>query len=97
MNTEFIAKAIFYLLHAMEFIGYVPQVVKLIRTKSSRDISVASQLMLFFMTAMWLVYWVLTDLPKEQFVFCICIFIEVSIQLLLVIIYRKRGNPQEEA
>ncbi len=84
-----VALIIFYIVHAMEFIGYFPQIVKLIRTKSSKDISIASQLVLVSMSAMWLVYWVLTGLPMKQFVFCMCIFVEVLIQLLLVIIYRK--------
>lgn len=86
---EIVAQIIFYVVHIMEFITYIPQIVKLIQTKSSKDISVTSQVVLIIMNALWLVYWMLTELPINQFVFCICIFIEVTMQVFLVFLYRR--------
>lgn len=83
------AKIIFYIVHIMEFITYIPQIGKLIKTKSSKDISVTSQVVLFSMNVLWLVYWSLTKLPINQLIFCICVFIEVTIQVFLVFIYRN--------
>ena len=86
---EIIAKIVFYSVSILEFVTYVPQIIQLLKTKSSQDISITSQIVLLLMNGLWLVYWILTDLPTMQFIFCIVIFIEVTMQVALVFLYRR--------
>jgi len=84
---------LFCFLHILEFCTFVPQIYKLIRTKSSKDISLASQILVLFMNSCWMVYWIMTEVSPIQLLTSGLVMTEIIIQFILVLKYR---NPKKE-
>ncbi len=85
-----VALIIFYIVSVAELIVYLPQIYKLIKTKSSEDISQVSQTIYLTMSGLWLTYWILTDISLGQMIVQIIIAIEILLQFILVKVYAKR-------
>jgi len=85
-----LAIVIFYVVSILEILAYLPQIVKLFKTKSSKDLSVGSQVLCLVMNAGWLWYFVLTNVTPGQCILSIVLVCEILLQFLLVIIYRKK-------
>lgn len=81
---------IFYCITIFEFGMYIPQIIKLIKTKSSDDISILSQTINLIMQFGWLTYWVLTNVTIGQLIVSFGIICEVIVQYILVLIYRRK-------
>lgn len=88
-----VADIIFCVLHTIEFCTFLPQIVKLVRTKSSQDISLLSQILVLFMNSLWMVYWVLTKVTWYEMLFSSVVMMEVIIQFILIVKYHK---PQKK-
>ena len=80
---------IFCILHILEFSIYLPQISKLMQTKSSNDISISSQVINLIMNVLWFIYWILTKVTWIQLCISFVILIEVLLQFILVVKYHK--------
>lgn len=89
-----IATLIFVGLHMLEFGTFIPQIWKLIKTKSSKDISIPAQIIYVIMNLCWMVYWIITKVNWVQMLASCTVMTEVLIQFILVLMYHK---PKKEA
>ena len=85
--------SLFCFLHVVEFFTFIPQIYKLIKTKSSKDFSLTSQILVLFMNSCWMVYWVMTELKPIELIISGIVMTEVIIQFILVVKYH---NKKEE-
>lgn len=88
------ALIIFYIVTALEFITFIPQIYRLLKIKSSADISIASQLIYLIMSFGWVIYWILTDVTIGQLIMSLVLLTENIVQVFLVLIYRKGRNVE---
>ncbi len=84
-----VAKIIYYILHIMEFFIYLPQIIKLVKTKSSKDFSICSQFLFITMNIGYITYFILTGIDKFQLMASLLVFSEIIVQTSLIFIYRK--------
>ena len=79
----------------IEFIGYMPQIIKLLKTKSAKDLSLTSWFLWVIAALCYLTY-VLMESPEAGVIF-IAVFnlTFISIVFLLTLFYQKRTRNKK--
>ncbi len=94
---ETIALIVFYVASVSEGVLCLPQIYKLLKTKSSEDLSKISQCINLAMSILWVTYWLLCGVTLTQMVAQTIVFAEILAQTILVFAYsHKRKERNEE-
>jgi uncharacterized protein with PQ loop repeat len=88
---DFILSALMGIITVCAYIGYIPQIITLIKTKYSKDLSITSWSIWLFSTACGTVYSILLKRP-ELFIMYVSEFILSVIIFALIIKYRKNAR-----
>ncbi len=79
----------------IEFIGYMPQIVKLLKTKSAKDLSLTSWFLWVVAALCYLIY-VLMESPEAGVVFIASFNLTfISIVFLLTLFYQKNTKRKK--
>ena len=72
------------------FISYMPQISKIIKTRSSRDISISTWLMWFISSTIYLVYLLLDGVGIWLILAQLLEVILIAVTLFVVVLYKSR-------
>ena len=89
MNKAQFARIVYYMLYIIEIPTFIPQICRLIRTKCSKDISIPSQILYLVMNYGWIAYFIATEVTMTQLAVALIVDIEVTLQFILVLVYRR--------
>ena len=79
----------------LEFIGYMPQIIKLLKTKSANDLSLTSWFMWITSASCYLIY-VLLESPEKGVIFAGVLNLTlILIVFLLTLRYQKRKKRRQ--
>lgn len=95
MTKTVIALVLLSIYTVLEIISYMPQIIKIIRTKSADDLSLASWASWVISDVCYLAY-VLMESPEFGVVFTACLSLFFVITVYVLTVYYQKTNPRKK-
>ena len=95
MTKAVIALILLSIYTVLEIASYMPQIIKIIKTKSADDLSLASWASWVISDVCYLTY-VLMESPEFGVIFTACLSLFFVITVYVLTIYYQRHNPRKK-
>lgn len=95
MTKTVIALVLLSIYTVLEIVSYMPQIIKIIRTKSADDLSLASWASWAVSDVCYLTY-VLLESPEFGVVFTACLSLFFVITVYVLTVYYQKTNPRKK-